>query len=142
MEQAFWDTSALVPLCIVQRPTAAIRSLISRYRFIVWWCTPVEMCGAFSRLVRTGELTLAEHTRAQRSLELMRHSWHEMQPTGTLCERAESLVDRFPLKTADSLQLAAALAWCGDSPQGRPFISGDKQLLSAASQLGFHAITT
>jgi len=65
-----------------------------------------------------------------------------MQPTEALRAHAEALVDRFPLKAADSLQLAAALAWCGDSPQGRAFISGDKQLLLAASQLGFHAITT
>jgi uncharacterized protein len=142
MEQAFWDSSSLVPVCIVQRPTAAIRNLATKYRFVVWWCTPVEIRGAFERLVRTGEMTSAEHARAQRSLDLMRLSWREMEPTEKLRAQAESLLKVFPLKAADSLQLAAALAWCGDNPQGRSFISGDKQLLAAASQLGFHAITT
>ena len=140
MEQAFCDSSSLVPICIVQRPAAAMRNLVSRYRFVVWWCTPVEIRSAFARLVRTGELTSAEHAKAQKYLDLLRLSWREMQPTEALRTHAESLVDRFPLKAADSLQLAAALAWCGDNPQGRAFISGDKQLLTAATQLGFHAI--
>lgn len=142
MDPAFWDSSSLVPICIAQHPATPIRKLISRHDVVVCWCTPVEIRSAFARLVRTGELTAAEHSRAQRSLDVMRRSWREMQPTEALRAHAEALVDRFPLKAADSLQLAAALAWCGDSPQGRPFISGDRQLLLAASQLGFHAITT
>ena len=141
MEQAFWDSSSLVPICIVQRPAAAIRNLVSRYGFVVWWCTPVEIRSAFARLVRTGQLSSAELARAQRYLRTLRLSWREIVPTEQLRKNAESLLDRFPLKAADSLQLAAALAWCGDSPQGRPFISGDEQLLSAASQLGFHPIS-
>ena len=140
MEHAFWDTSSLVPLCIRQRPSAAVQRLISNYRLVVWWSTPLEMRGAFSRLLRTGELTAAEHNKANNALALLRLSWREMEPTEKLRARAESLLNLFPLKAADSLQLAAALAWCVDRPQGRPFISGDKQLLTAASQLGFHAI--
>ena len=140
MERAFWDTSSLVPLCISQRPSASTKSLISSYRLVVWWCTPVEMRGAFSRLLRTGELTHAEHRRANKALELLRLSWREMEPTRKLRTQAEALLNLFPLKAADSLQLAAALAWCLDRPQGRPFISGDKQLLTAATHLGFHAI--
>jgi predicted nucleic acid-binding protein len=110
------------------------------YRVVVWWSTPVELRGAFARLLRTGELNHAGYGFANKALELLRLSWREIEPTKELRTRAESLLDWFPLKSADALQLAAALAWCGDRPQGRPFISGDKQLLSAASQLGFHAI--
>jgi predicted nucleic acid-binding protein len=140
MDPAFWDSSSLVPICIAQHPATPIRKLISRHDVVVWWCTPVEIRSAFARLVRTGELTAAEHATAQKHLELLRLSWREIEPTKELRARAESLLDRFPLKSADALQLAAALTWCGDRPQGRPFISGDKQLLSAASQLGFHPI--
>ena len=140
MHPAFWDSSSLVPICIAQRPAAPIRNLISRYQVVVWWCTSVEIRSAFARLVRTGELTPTEHARAQTHLDRVRLSWREIKPTEKLRKNAEFLLDHFPLKAADSLQLAAALAWCGDSPQELPFISGDRQLLSAATQLGFHAI--
>ena len=69
-------------------------------------------------------------------------SWREMQPNEEVRAKAESLLDRFPLKAADALQLAAALAWCRERPAKRTFISGDKQLLDAAQQLGFDAIET
>jgi predicted nucleic acid-binding protein len=70
----------------------------------------------------------------------MRSDWREVDPSESLREQAERLVDRFPLKAADAQQLAAALTWCIGRPKGRAFISGDGQLLDAAKQLGFHAI--
>jgi len=99
------------------------------------------MRSAFARLVRNRELSSVEHARALRHLNKLRLSWREIEPTIELRTRAESLLDRFPLTAADSLQLAAALAWCGNRPQGRLFVSEDKQLLTAANQLGFHSIS-
>jgi hypothetical protein len=61
-------------------------------------------------------------------------------PSERLRERAESLVERFPLKAADAFQLAAAWEWCLGRPRSRPFISGDGQLLGAARDLGFKVI--
>jgi predicted nucleic acid-binding protein len=87
-----------------------------------------------------GQLTSSEHVGAQVRLEELRSKWREVFPNDELRERAEHLVDRFPLKAADALQLAAALAWCLGRPIGRSFISGDRQLLEAAKQLGFQAL--
>jgi hypothetical protein len=43
-ESAFWDTSALVPLCCHQSATADARRLARRYgRMVVWWCARVEL---------------------------------------------------------------------------------------------------
>jgi predicted nucleic acid-binding protein len=140
MELAFWDSSSLVPLCVQQQASAAVRQLISRYQMVVWWSTAVEMRSAFARLLRMGQLTPAEHAVARECLDQMRHAWRELQPSEPLREQAESLLDRFPLKAADALQLAAALAWCLGRPNQRVFISGDGQLLEAARQLGFHAV--
>jgi predicted nucleic acid-binding protein len=61
-------------------------------------------------------------------------------PSDSLRDEAERLIDRFPLRAADALQLAAALSWCIGRPKGRVFISGDRQLLDAARELGFHVI--
>jgi hypothetical protein len=87
-----------------------------------------------------GLLSPAENLSAQAGLDELRRSWREMQPSEALREQAESLLHRFPLKAADSLQLAAALAWCLGRAKGRVFISGDSQLLDAARHLGFSAI--
>lgn len=137
MELAFWDSSALVPLCVVQPASVTVRELTARYGMVVWWSTPVEMRSAFARLLRMGQLDANQHAVAREMLHRLRRTWRELQPTETLREQAETLIDRFPLKAADALQLAASLAWCAGKPDGRIFISGDVQLLQAAQQLGF-----
>lgn len=111
-----------------------------QYLIAVWWLAPVEIKGAFARLVRMGQLSPNGLVQAQVSLKEIRADWLEIDPAYELREHAERLVDRFPLKAADSLQLSAALVWCLKRPSGRPFISGDSQLLEAARQLGFQAI--
>jgi predicted nucleic acid-binding protein len=47
------------------------------------------------------------------------------------------LVERYDLRAADSFQLAAALEWCEDAPQGRVFLTTDKKLRDAALLSGF-----
>ena len=140
MDYAFWDASALVPLCVMQRATPVAESLSVQYRLAVWWSTPVEMLGAFARMVRMGELTPNGQVQAQITLDRMRSDWLEVDPSEPLREQAERLVDRFPLKAADAQQLAAALVWCIGRTKGRVFISGDSQLLDAARKLGFQAV--
>jgi predicted nucleic acid-binding protein len=140
MEYAFWDSSALVPLCVKQETTPAVESLAAQHRMMVWWAAPVEMRGAFARLLRMRLLSDKEHVEAQVSLDRLRSGWREIAPSEPLRELAERLVDRFTLRAADALQLAAALSWRLGKPNGRAFISGDVQLLAAAGQLGFRAI--
>lgn len=141
MDFAFWDSSALVPLCTQQQATPAVQALSGKYRMSVWWSTPVEMRAAFARLVRMGQLTPKALLQAQLELEKFRESWREIGPSHQLRERAERLVDRYPLKGADAQQVAAALTWCAGKPRGRAFISGDVQLLHAAHKLGFQTIS-
>lgn len=140
MEPAFWDSSSLVPVCVLQPSTLKVEELSKRYSIVVWWAAPVELKGAFARLVRMRTLTTAGETQAQIVLDRLRRNWREIDPTYRLRERAESLVDRFELTAADAMQLAAALTWCMGHPRNRPFISGDSHLLDAASASGFQAI--
>jgi predicted nucleic acid-binding protein len=140
MDYAFWDASALVPLCVTQRATPVVEALSAQFRMAVWWSTPVEIRGAFARLVRMGQLTPNGLVQAQVTLEGLRSVWREVDPSEQLREQAERLVDRFPLKAVDAQQLAAALVWCIGRPRGRVFVSGDSQLLDAARQLGFQVV--
>ncbi|HEY1161423.1 MAG TPA: hypothetical protein VGE83_12375 [Terracidiphilus sp.] len=87
-----------------------------------------------------GRLTSTGRVQAQVALDELRSNWQELLPTDELRSQAERLIDRFPMKAADALQLAAALAWCGGRPRARAVISGDAQLLDAARQLGFQGI--
>ena len=137
MKAAFWDTSALVPICVQQQPSAAVRQLLRQYELAVWWSTPVEMRSAFERLLRTGELTGAQHAAAGIRLEKLRSGWRELQPSEALRSHAETLLMRYPLKAADALQLAAAWTWCSGKTASCVFISADAQLLDAAGQVGF-----
>jgi predicted nucleic acid-binding protein len=140
MDDAFWDASALVPLCVHQRATPVVEALSAQYRMAVWWSTPIEVHSAFARLVRMGQLSPNGQVQAQVTLDGLRSVWREVDLSEPLREQAERLVDRFPLKAADAQQLAAAMVWCIGHPKGRVFISGDSQLLDAARQLGFQAV--
>jgi predicted nucleic acid-binding protein len=140
MDPAFWDTSALVPLCVEQEASGAAKRMSHHYGVVVWWAAPVEVRSAFSRMIRTGHLVAVGQTQALEILADLRAMWREIAPTPSLRDRAERLLDRFPLKAADALQLAAAMAWASGRPRNRPVISGDAQLLEAARELGFQAL--
>ncbi len=140
MEAAFWDTSALVPLCVQQQGTPRLRQLVRQYALVVWWATSVEARSAFARDLRSGILTDVENAQAQQRLEALRSVWREVQPTEPLRSLAESLLDSYQLRAAGALQLAAAYTWSLNRPFNRHLISGDKRLLQAAREVGFRVI--
>jgi predicted nucleic acid-binding protein len=140
MEPAFWDSSALVPLCVQQQATPIAESMSKKYGMVVWWAAPVEVRSAFARLLRMGQLASSGNVQAQVVLARLRSKWSEISPDPSLRGQAEDLLDRFTLKAADALQLAAGLSWTSGRPRNRAFVSGDAQLLDAARQLGFQAL--
>jgi len=140
MEPAFWDSSSLVPLCVFQPSTPVVNALSKQYGMVVWWAAPVEIRGAFTRLLRIRNLTPNGQVQALVALDGFRSKWSEVFPNPKVLSNAERLIDRFPLRAADALQLAAAFVWTSGRPRNRPFISWDMQLLDAAEQLGFAQI--
>src|SRR5271157_2704031 len=136
---AFWDTSALVPLCVRQVMTPRAIVLYKRYDAVVWWATPVEIASALARLVRMKQLESGDWTKARRLAKRLADSWSMIQPSDALRAKSAQLVDRYDLRAADSFQLAAALEWCEDSPHGRVFLTADQRLMEAARSSGFEA---
>jgi predicted nucleic acid-binding protein len=138
---AFWDTSAVVPLCCFQSQSAQARQAARTYgRQVVWWATVVEAVSSLNRLTREGTLNSKESRQAFTRLEYLRERWNEVQPTEEVRDRAERLLRVHKLRAADALQLAAALVWCGDRPQGRVLIGADGNLSTAAAAEGFTTI--
>ena len=135
---AFWDASAIVPLCCSQSATAQGRRLRRELkRMVVWWGTPLEARSALARLVREGQLTADERTAAVKLLAQLRASWDEILPTERVRSIAEDLPDAHGLRAADAAQLAAALVWCQERPKLRPLVCFDERLRTAAIALGF-----
>ncbi len=138
---AFWDTSALVPLCCFQPQSAQAMQVARTYsRQVVWWGTVIEAVSSLNRLTREGTLNAKEGGQAFARLDYLRGRWNEVQPTEEVRDRAERLLRVHRLRAADALQLAAAMAWCGDRPQGRTLIGADGILSNAADAEGFTVI--
>ncbi len=138
-ELAFWDTSALAPLCCLQ-PGLSSRSRILWRQFkqpVIWWGTQVEALSALTRLRQDGKLTQRELHNAIRKWEILEQVVREINPTEQVRRLARTLPDQYQLRTLDAFQLAAALAWCQERPRRRPFICFDEKLALAASQAGF-----
>ncbi len=133
----FWDSSALIPLCLSQPLTERARSLYDEDpEIVVWWGSPVECALAFAHLRREG-IPISEAEEAARSiLSVLRDAWYEVQPGDGLREQALRLLRLHPLRAADSLQLAAGLEWAGVPPAGE-FVTFDERLKAAARLEGF-----
>ena len=138
---AFWDASAIAPLCCLQPQTQAARQARRLFpQLVTWWATSVECNSALRRLERAQELTARETQQAFQELDRIRLRWTEVAPLEEVRSLAERLLGSHPLRAADSLQLAAALIWCNRHPRGKTFVSSDEKLLEAAEKEGFNII--
>jgi predicted nucleic acid-binding protein len=134
---AFWDTSALVPLCVRQRSTSQAITLYKGYEVVVWWATAVEIASALARLARMKQLDSGAWVQARGLAAALAERWSVVQPSDALRAHATRLVNQYDLRAADALQLAAALEWCEKLPQGRVFVTADQALQQAALVSGF-----
>jgi predicted nucleic acid-binding protein len=138
---AFWDTSAIVPLCCQQKLSQSVRKRWRETaRVVVWWGTTVEVRSAVSRLHREGNLTVKGRQHALARLEVLRQEWREMMPGEKVRSLAEGLPDAYGLRALDSFQLAAALVWCNEKPKNRVFVCDDSRLSLAAQTVGFTVV--
>ena len=115
---AFWDTSALVALCVREPASAQARQLLRQYaKPVVWWGTYAEAWSAFERTFRQGVLSTLERETARRKLQQLATIWTELAPDGKARRLTLKLLEKYPLRTGDAFQLAAALVWCDEKPR-------------------------
>lgn len=135
----YWDASALVPLCVAEASTAAVRRLV-RGGIVTWAVSAVEIAVAIERRAREGALTEAERATAQAALRELAAAWTEISAIGAVRERALRLVATHPLRAADAMQLGAALVAVSDRTAGHEFVCGDRRLRDAAAREGFRVL--
>jgi hypothetical protein len=134
----FWDSSAIIPLCLGEPRTDRLKKLAEEdTAFVVWWAAPTECYAAFARLRREAVLSWAEEDNARQFVRLLLAEWTEIDPSREVREQAGRVLLLHPLKAADSLQLAAALVWANGRPAGHEFVCIDQKLREAAQREGF-----
>ncbi len=137
----FWDSSAVVPLIFKERTTGSLNALLAEdAEMTVWWGTWAECAVTISRLRRAGMLDEASKGETRTALNGLDAEWTEIEPEDDLRLLASLLAVDYPLKTADALQLAAALRWRGGATEDMEFVCLDEQLRRAARSEDFRVL--
>jgi len=76
---------------------------------VVWWGSLIEVHSAICRLHRENAITDIGQKGAVARLRLLSLGWREILPGDEIRELATQLLDKYPLRAADSQQLAAVL---------------------------------
>ena len=81
----FWDTSAIVPLCVEESQSEAVKSILAKdTALVVWWATRVECISALMRQAREGGLSVAGEKQAREVLETLAETRIEIEKASKL----------------------------------------------------------
>ena len=134
----FWDSSAVVPLLVPEVMSGSVQRLYADDPVMAaWWATEIECTSAIARRQRLGQLPEDVAAEGFVRLNALREGWHEVEPGEELRESAKRLLRVHDLRTADALQLAAAVYVAEARPSTLEFVSLDDRLLAAARREGF-----
>ena len=134
----YWDSSAIISL-LVEEPESGGRAELLRQdpQVVTWWASRVECASALNRLCREMVLDEAGLSQALRNFESLLEACTEVLPSEEVRRRALRLLRIHPLRAADALQLAAALAAAREDPSSLPLVTSDERLRQAAAREGF-----
>jgi len=133
----FWDSSALVSLLVDECDSGRrLQQLRADTDLAVWWATPVECESAIQRRLREGILAIGQARVARHRLDELSAAWHEVSPITPIRRLARRLLRTHPLRGADALQLAAALALHQEGFTDLAFACADERLSAAAEVEG------
>lgn len=134
----FWDTSAIIPLVLVESASARVRNWYrTDSEIIVWTLTRVELLSAIARRRREDSRSTPMLTAARRNIIRAWDGWSEVTTVELVRRHAERLVESYPLRAADALQLGAALMAAEGDPRNLEFVTLDRNLADAAEREGF-----
>ena len=138
---AFFDTSAIVPLCVAQPSSRKARQVYRSFtRHVVAWTASIEAAGGIYRAVRVGGLSESNAKRALGRLAQFEKRWTEIIASDRVRHAAITVLSIHDLRAGDAVQLASALVWCNNKPRHRSFVCFDQNLVVAARSVGFTAV--
>ena len=134
----FWDSSAIVPLLVAEISSEGLLDLLKEAGTLsLWWASPVECTSALYRRHRDKSFPSQVLRQALSRLDALVEDATMIVPTDPVRRRTRRILATHPLRAADALQLAAALAWCDDDPRDAGFVCLDERLREAALREGF-----
>jgi len=137
----FWDSSAVIPLVLKETASEKVKQVIQGDEdLVVWWATRVECLSALARRRREGKLSVEAEGMAKGLLLALATGWSEVLPGELVRQRTERLLAVHPLRAADAFQLAAALVWAEEKPQGLEIVCLDPNIREAALKEGFEVL--
>jgi len=138
----YLETSALVKLYVFEPGTERLVDLTassSGNKFAILALAQVEFRSAIRRQQRSGEISGSDADVLIESLRQHSEGRFVVQPfTDSLLDVALALIDSYPLRGFDAIQLAGYLVLRSISGAEEPiFVCADKALLSAARSEGY-----
>lgn len=134
----YWDSSALVPLCVDEALSPRVREIYrSDPAVITWWGSGIECVSALARLEREGTMTVEMVAAALDRLKGLGEAWHEVLPSQVLRNTAVRLLRVHPLRASDAVQLSSAVIAADREPASLQIVSLDERLATAARREGF-----
>ena len=134
----FFDASAVLKRYVREAESAKIRPLLAHGDVAVSRLTEVEVSSALNRLAREGVLTAPQRDRALAMFLDDLARWQVVEITARVTSIAVRLLERYPLRSSDAIQLAAALLL--QAALGVPlsaFVAYDTRILTAAREEHF-----
>jgi len=137
----FWDASALVPLFVPEPSSPRAEAWIREDPHVaVWTLTRLELLSALARRGREEPERRSRTAEARQDVLHAWGRWSEVTAIELVRDHAERLVDRYPLRAADALQIGAALVAARGNPEGLDFVTFDRQQRGAAQREGFRVL--
>lgn len=137
---AFWDSSALIHICVPGQASSSAKRLLREHAPVVWWAATVEVRSALERLRSERVITEKTYSVSKEALAELLRSCREIQPVELVRDLACAQLERFRLRASDALQLSAALVWCKQKPKARLFVCNDDKLAAAGQHAGFDVL--
>lgn len=138
----YWDASALVPLFIEEASTTEVEGWRAADPGITtWMMTRVEVLAAIARKKRERPAMVTLWNRAIHEVNEVASRWIEIWDVDATRRHAQRIVMDHPLRTADALQLGAAIVAADGDPQSLELVTLDNRLAEAARREGFPVLT-
>ena len=137
----FWDTSALLPLFVVEATSQLARRWLGEDpAVVVWTLTRVELLSALARRRRERSDASGPLSAARREALAAWERWTEITAVEAVRGHAERLVEVHPLRAADALQIGAAVVAGGGYARDLEFVTLDDRQAEAAVREGFRVL--
>lgn len=134
----FFDTSALIKRYLNEVGTEKVESLFESATLIIVSSTAqLECASAFQRLLKTKFIDLVKYNRLKADIAIDFPFFHIVEYDSTVREECLKVIDKYPLRALDTIQLASALQVLKEIDY---LVVSDKQLINYATKEGFTII--